>query len=177
MGQIANCQSLVFSERSQLSQAIPQVHVEWIWESAKVSHKRVFALLTPEIRGRRNGSNASKTSVRAPGLSTDEREHPFVWYFGAGWEYYTNRRQSRDSNRSATNAESTRTKFCVFRGRYDRQRTLVIRIAAITLASDSAITLARFRPSKLQSLAVKNIVFWENFGRWKTFRKVPVTYF
>ena len=25
-----------------------------------------------------NGSNASKTSVRAPGLSTDEREHPFV---------------------------------------------------------------------------------------------------
>ena len=25
-----------------------------------------------------NGSNATKTSVRAPGLSTDEREHPFV---------------------------------------------------------------------------------------------------
>ena len=25
-----------------------------------------------------NGSNAAKTSVRAPGLSTDEREHPFV---------------------------------------------------------------------------------------------------
>ena len=25
-----------------------------------------------------NGSNALKTSVRAPGLSTDEREHPFV---------------------------------------------------------------------------------------------------
>ena len=35
-----------------------------------------------------------------------------------------------------------------FRGRYDRQRTLVIRIAAMTLASDSAITLARFCPSK-----------------------------
>ena len=31
-------------------------------------------------------------------------------------EYYTNERQSRDSNRSATNAGSTRTKFCVFRG-------------------------------------------------------------
>ena len=29
-------------------------------------------------------------------------------------------------------------------------RTLVIRIAAITLASDSAITIARFRPSKVQ---------------------------
>ena len=25
-----------------------------------------------------NGSNAAKTSVRAPGLSTNEREHPFV---------------------------------------------------------------------------------------------------
>ena len=25
-----------------------------------------------------NGSNAAKTSVRAPGLSADEREHPFV---------------------------------------------------------------------------------------------------
>ena len=33
-------------------------------------------------------------------------------------------------------------------GRYDRQRTLAIRIAAVTLASDSAITIARFRPSK-----------------------------
>ena len=38
--------------------------------------------------------------------------------------------------------------ICVFTGRYDRQRLLVIRIAAITLASDSAITLERFRPSK-----------------------------
>ena len=34
----------------------------------------------------RNGSNATKTSVRAPGLSADECEHPFVWYFGAGWK-------------------------------------------------------------------------------------------
>ena len=32
-----------------------------------------------------NASNAVKTSVRAPGLSADECEHPFVWYFGAGW--------------------------------------------------------------------------------------------
>ena len=64
-------------------------------------------------------------------------------------EYYTNECQSLDSSRSATNTGSTRTKFCVFRGNYDRQRTLVIRIASITLASDSAITLARFRPSKV----------------------------
>ena len=34
-------------------------------------------------------------------------------------------------------------------GGYDRQRTLAIRIAAITLASDSAIIIARFRPSKV----------------------------
>ena len=46
------------------------------------------------------------------------------------------------------------TKFCVLRGRYDRQRMLVIRIAAITLAGDSAITLARFRPSKVYTTTV-----------------------
>ena len=38
--------------------------------------------------------------------------------------------------------------FLCFGGRrYDHQRTLAIRIAAITLASDSARTIARFRPS------------------------------
>ena len=36
-------------------------------------------------------------------------------------------------------------------GGYDRQRTLVIRIAAITLASASAITIVRFRPSKFST--------------------------
>ena len=92
MGQIGNRQSLVFSERSQLSQAIPQVHVE------RVLHQR-----TPIAR----------------------------------FESQRNERRG-----------STRTKFCVLGGRYDRQRMLAIRIAAITLASDSAITLARFRPSK-----------------------------
>ena len=45
----------------------------------------------------------------------------------------------------AANAGSTRTNFCVFfKGRDDGQRTLVIRIAAATLANDSAITPARF---------------------------------
>ena len=97
MGRIANRQSLVFSERGQLSQAILQS----------------------------------------------------TWN-----EDYTNERQSRDSNRSATNAGSTRTKFCVFGGRCDRQRTLVIRIAAITLTSDSAITIARFRPSKMMHVGL-----------------------
>ena len=50
------------------------------------------------------------------------------------------------------NAGSRRTKLYVFRGRCDRQRTLVIRIAAIILASDSAITLERFRPSNPKNL-------------------------
>ena len=88
-----NRQSLVFSERGQLSQAIQQVHME------RILHQR-----TPIARF--------------------------------------------ESQRTA-NAGSTRRKFCVFRGRYDRQRMLVIRIAAIILASDSAITLARFRPPEL----------------------------
>ena len=51
------------------------------WESAKVSHKRVFALLTPEIRGHEMAQMLQKPAfagVRAPGLSADECEHPFV---------------------------------------------------------------------------------------------------
>ena len=60
---------------------------------------------------------------------------------------YTNEHQSRDPNRSTTNAASLRTNLCVF-----RQLALVIWIAAITLASDSAMTIARFRPPKMQIL-------------------------
>ena len=63
---------------------------------------------------------------------------------------YTNERQSCDSNRSATNAGSVRTSFFALGRRYDRQRTLVIHIAAVTLTSASAITIARCDPSKLQ---------------------------
>ena len=72
-------------------------------------------------------------------------------------ECYMNERQSRDSNRSTTNAGSMTTNFSVWGGEYDRQRTLVIPIAAITLASDSAITIARFRPSKLTRIFQKNM--------------------
>ena len=46
----------------------------------------------------------------------------------------------------------------MFWGRYDCQRTLAIRIAAITLASDSAITLARFRPSKMERESVTSML-------------------
>ena len=37
-----------------------------------------------------------KTNVRAPGLSTDDREHPFVWYFGAGGWLFQVGRDSRE---------------------------------------------------------------------------------
>ena len=66
-------------------------------------------------------------------------------------EYDTNERQSRNSSRNATNAgPMTQDQFLCFGGRYELQRTLAIRIAAITLASDPAITIARFRPSKMK---------------------------
>ena len=44
----------------------------------------------------------------------------------------------------------------------DRQRTLAIRTAAIILASDSAITLARFRLSKIGSLIPSSLAGWWN---------------
>ena len=55
MGQIANRQSLVFSERGQLSQAIPQAHVE------RILHQR-----TPIARfeSQRNAKNAGSTRTK-----------------------------------------------------------------------------------------------------------------
>ena len=50
----------------------------FIWESTKVSHKSAFALLTPEIHSYEMAQMLQKNSVRAPGLSADECEHPFV---------------------------------------------------------------------------------------------------
>ena len=91
MGKIANRQSLAFSERNQLSQAIPQFHVE-----------RMLNEWMP--------------------ITRFESQH--------------NERMVCENQ------------FLYFGGRYDRQRTLAIRIAAITLASDSARTIMRFRPSK-----------------------------
>ena len=92
MGKIANRQSLVFSERGQLSQAIPQFHVE-----------RILHQWTPIAR----------------------------------FESQRNERRAYEDQ------------ILCFGGRDELQRTLAIRIAAITLASDSAITIARFRPSKV----------------------------
>ena len=57
--------------------------------------------------------------------------------------------------------------FLCFRGRYDRQRTLAIRIAAITVASDSAITIARFRPSKVV-LVLGFIPWWQRMVWWSS---------
>ena len=72
-------------------------------------------------------------------------------------EHYTNERQSHDSNRSATNAGVYEDQNSVFLGGdMTAKRTLVIRIAAIILASDSAMTLARFRPSKVRIIPTKD---------------------
>ena len=62
---------------------------------------------------------------------------------------YTNECQSRDSIRIAV--QRTRGLWgpnSVFWGRYEHQRALVVRIAVITLASNSVIAIARFCPSK-----------------------------
>ena len=104
MGQIANRQSLAFSERSQLSQAIPQFHVE-----------QMLNEWTP--------------------IARFESQH-------------NERRDNED-------------KFLCFRRRYERQWTLAIRIAAITLASASAITIARFRPSKAPTVSKKASPFFQ----------------
>ena len=53
-------------------------------------------------------------------------------------ERCTDEHQLRDSNRSATNARAYEDQFLCSGGRYDCQRTLVIRIAAITLAGSAS---------------------------------------
>ena len=170
MSRIANRQSPVFSERKHISQTTPQFHVE------RILHQR----------------------------------------------------QSRDSNRSSTNATSTRSKFCVYRGRCDHQQTLVLsfrwklhkqkchfelnivsffaeegdcrkdrvkhvevsmfysafpiciakpkrklsaRIARLTLASDSATTIAQFRACK-ESLNHLSWASWAfGLGRQNVWRE------
>ena len=46
-------------------------------ERQSIAQKGVRAI-EPRNSQLENDSNAVKTSVRAPGLSADEREHPFV---------------------------------------------------------------------------------------------------
>ena len=65
-------------------------------------------------------------------------------------EDYTNERKSRNSNHSETKRRVSEDQILCFwggGGGYDRQRMPVIRITAIALASDSVITIARFRPN------------------------------
>ena len=61
-----------------------------------------------------------------------------------------------NANRTIRISKAYEDKFLCLRGTHDRQRTLVIRIAAITLTSDSAITIAQFRPSKYASRPWRN---------------------
>ena len=56
---------------------------------------------------------------------------------------------------AAQRTQGLRGPNSVVLGGDNRQRSLVIRIAAITLASDSAITIARFRPSKPSKVSQK----------------------
>ena len=53
------------------------VNIAKLGERQSIAQKGVHAI---DARNSQleNGSNAAKTSVRAPGLSTDECEHPFV---------------------------------------------------------------------------------------------------
>ena len=49
----------------------------FLGERQSIAQKGVRAIDARNLQ-LENGSNAAKTSVRAPGLSADEREHPFV---------------------------------------------------------------------------------------------------
>ena len=69
MGQIANRQSLVFSERSQLSQAIPQVHVE------RILHQR-----TPIARFESQRSERRAMRTNFCGLGGDMAAHERWWF-------------------------------------------------------------------------------------------------
>ena len=114
MGKIDNRQSLAFSERNQLLQAIPQFHVE------RILHQR-----TPIAR----------------------------------FESQRNERRVYEDQI-----------LCFFGGRYDHQRTLVIRIAAISLASDSSTTIARFRSSKTPTLGTPLPLAGPGKPTWKVWK-------
>ena len=65
------------SIRANHSQLKPYVYSASLGERQSIAQKGVRAI---DARNSQleNDSNAVKTSVRAPGLSADEREHPFV---------------------------------------------------------------------------------------------------
>ena len=151
-----NRQSLLFCERRQLSQAIPQFHVERILHlsgtgnAQRDSRESILYFLVRQADSPQSlefsDSRESPDSQRDP-CESIRANH--------ATKCYSNERQWRDSNRSAANAGRMRTKSCVLGGRYELQRTLAIRIAAITLASDSAITIARF-PKSLELQKAKD---------------------
>ena len=86
---------------------------------------------------------------QSPSLVFNERSQLLHAIRRSMWnEGYTNEAQSYDPNRGTTNAGSTRTNFCVkhcLEGGMtaNKRRTLVFWIAAATLTSDAAITIAR----------------------------------
>ena len=89
-----------------------------------------------KITNRQRSANA--ISSRKPFRSSPSMEH----------KRYRNERPFESQH---TERRVYEHQFLCFGGRYDHQRTLVIPITAITLASDSRITITRVRPSKLQT--------------------------
>ena len=167
MGKIANRKLLAFSERGQFSQAIPQFHMERIlhqrtpivrFEAGEYQsiylHRGGLLLENGLDRPKNHYGRYGFPRVYSISISTVgvDGARVCLWRFSflALWAVVVDLSQF-PANCSSTNAAgSTRTKFCVFTGRSDRECTLVIRIAVKTLASDSATTIARFQPSKMQ---------------------------
>ena len=159
MGQIANRQSLVFSERGQLSQAIPQRAANggldpW-WLDLAFLGRPTFPSRGPKTlilkgfgtSGRKSGAPQKRQiqprRIQPPILGPLNIPQVHV-------ERILHQRTPIARFESQCNERRVyEDQILCFRKRHDRQRTLVIRVAAITLASDSAITLARFRPSKV----------------------------
>ena len=159
----------MFSERCQLSQAIPQFHVERMSQRRK---KRTRPPPKENLLGNFSGlkENLSRSVVDTETLIKTRQTISTTEIFPLWTPFFFAKKSSAleqggvcflfpsvrrmNANRAiriaAQRTQGLRTKFCVFRWRSGRQRTLVvIRIAATTLASDSAITIARFRPSKI----------------------------
>ena len=86
--------------------------------------------------------------------------HDSIWNEG-----HTNEHQSRDFNRNATNAGSTRTNQSLCPGRrYGHQRTPVIWVAAITLASTCESMFACVSASLCLSVSLSLSLLWESLS-------------
>ena len=108
--------------------------------------------LTPEGGGKRTVRGGVQNPFLG-GVSFVRFSTPLFSFKNSGFEvsavvfYYRRSEFTTDSKFTIRSVFSTGGSFG-----YDHQRTIAIRIAAITLTSHSAITIARFRPSKTATL-------------------------